>query len=73
MTNEKQGMPKCTKDKELWGPEKRLRGRATQDFRQLGLQRCEYVAEMNANFAEIPRNGTAASTKNREQITLDHH
>jgi hypothetical protein len=32
MTNERQGKPKCTKDKELWKPEKRVERKGDSIF-----------------------------------------
>ena len=70
MTNERQGKPKCTKDKELWKPEKRVERKGDSIFQATRASKMRIRGRNEREFPEIPRNGTAATTKNREQITL---
>ena len=70
MTNERQGKPKCTKDKELWKPEKRVERKGDSIFQATRASKMRIRSRNEREFPEIPRNGTAATTKNREQITL---
>ena len=72
MTNERQGKPKCTKDKELRKPEKRVERKGDSIFQatRASKSKMQIRSRNEREFPEIPRNGTAATTKNREQITL---
>ena len=54
MTNEKQGMPKCTKDKELWEPEKRVERKGDSRFQATRASKMRIRSRNECEFQGNP-------------------